>query len=364
MRKRNSLLLTLPALALLWVTSACPAFSQNSPIYAWTNFVGRPGGGPGYADGTGSAAQFRMPNGVAVDGAGNVFVADYDNCTIRKVTPAGVVTTLAGIAGTSGTNDGTDSAARFCGPQGVAVDNMGNLFVADSGNCTIRKVTPAGVVTTLAGSAGNPGSADGTGVAARFLWPGGVAVDRAGNVFVADGYNTIRKVTLAGVVTTLAGLASDSCGSADGTGSAARFCSPCGVAVDSAGNVFVADSGNNTIRKVTPAGVVTTLAGSAGDYGYGSADGTGSAARFYYPCGVVVDDAGNLFVADTQNNAIRKVTPEGVVTTLAGSAASRRWLRPVHSRLPSQNNWRGTSIHAQLATSHCPTVTRPRCCCR
>ena len=239
-----------------------------------------------------------------------------------------------------GNADGTGSAARFIEPYGVAVDSAGNVFVTDSANFTIRKVTPAGVVTTLAGSAGSSGSADGTGSAARFggipgygEGPNGVAVDNAGNVFVADGgNNTIRKVTPAGVVTTLAGLAGSS-GSADATGSAARFNAPSGVAVDSAGNVFVADAGNGTIQEVTPAGVVTTLAGRAGYAG--TDDGTGSAARFgwyhntvhgYYiagPTGVAVDGAGNVFVVDTDNCTIRKVTPAGVVTTLTGSARNQ-----------------------------------------
>jgi sugar lactone lactonase YvrE len=196
-----------------------------------------------------------------VDGAGNAYVADTENHTIRKVTPGGTVTTLAGLGGSSGSADGTGSAARFYWPYGVAVDSAGNVYVADTWNYTIRKVTPGGVVTTLAGLAGTGGSTDGTGSAARFNYPSGVAVDSAGTVYVADrGNHTIRKVTPGGAVTTLAGLA-DSYGSADGTGSAARFDSPRGVAVDSAGNVYVADYYNNTIRKVTPGGVVTTLAG-------------------------------------------------------------------------------------------------------
>ncbi len=274
----------------------------------------------GTNDGTGNAARFFWPSGLAVDTAGNIYVADYLNDTIRKVTPAGLVTTLAGLAGTSGTNDGTGSAARFTNPVGVAVDTNGNVYVADSNNCTIRKMTPAGVVTTLAGRAGVAGSADGTNSAAGFYCPNGVAVDTAGNVYVADTYNyTIRKVTPAGVVTTLAGLAGSG-GSADGTGSAARFGGPYGVAADSPGNVYVADSGNDTIRKVTPAGVVTTLAGLAGRSG--SADGTGSAARFNTPTGVAVDSAGNVYVADAYNYTVRKVTPAGVVTTLAGLAGS------------------------------------------
>jgi hypothetical protein len=285
-------------------------------------------GNSGSADGTGSAARFYYPGGVAVDTNGNLYVADWGNHTIRKVMPVAtnwVVTTLAGLAGSSGANDGTGSAAQFYSPQGVAVDSAGNVYAADSGNNTIRKVTPAGVVTTLAGSAGNSGSADGTNSAAQFNYPLDVAVDSAGNVYVADsGNSTIRKVTPAGVVTTLAGSAGN-WDYADGTGTNALFNGPEGVAVDSAGNVYVADVYNNAVRKVTPAGVVTTLAGSpqfdpAGTLLFGSADGTGSAAQFYYPEGVALDKAGNVYVADCNNCTIRKVTPAGVVTTLAGSA--------------------------------------------
>jgi hypothetical protein len=284
-------------------------------------------GSSGSADGTGAVARFDWPHGVAVDGAGNVFVADTYNNTIRKITPSGVVTTLAGSAAANrGSADGTGAAARFYWPWGVAVDGAGNVFVADVGNeivggdDTIRKITPAGVVTTLAGTVDAYGSSDGTGAAARFYEPQGVAVDVAGNVFVADhGNNTIRKITPSGVVTTFAGTAGSS-GSADGTGAAARFNGPQGVAVDVAGNVFVADSGNHTIRKVAPSGVVTTLAGSA-EADPGSADGTGAAARFNSPAGVAVDGSGNVFVADSGNNAIRKISISGVVTTIVGVAA-------------------------------------------
>ena len=275
-------------------------------------------GSPGSTNATGSAARFSNPYGVSVDTAGNVFVADYGNHTIRKVTSAGVVTTLAGTAGSFGSTDATGSAARFNYPRGVAVDSAGNVFVADHYNDSIRKVTSAGVVTTLAGTAGFAGSTDATGSAARFYRPSGVAVDTAGNVFVADTQNhTIRKVTSAGVVTTLAGTAG-SLGSTDGTGSAARFDNPYGVSVDTSGNVFVADAFNHNIRKVTSAGVVTTLAGGSGISG--STDATGSAARFNYPFGVSVNTSGNIFVADRNNHTIRKVTSAGVVTTEAGLA--------------------------------------------
>jgi len=272
-------------------------------------------GRSGSADGTGSAARFAGPRGVVVDAAGTIYVADSGNHTIRTITPAGVVGTLAGLVGTVGSADGTGSAARFGNPYGVAIDVAGSVYVADQNNHTIRKVTPAGVVSTLAGLAGTSGSADGTASVARFVFPTGVAVDAAGNVYVADaGNETIRKITPAGAVSTLAGLAGSS-GSTDGTGAAARFKNPNSVAVDAAGNVFVGDKQNYTIRRITPAGVVSTLAGLAGIFG--SADGTGSAARFLNPSGVAVDAGGNVYVADAGNSKIRKITPAGVVTTFA-----------------------------------------------
>ena len=288
-----------------------------SPAGVVTTLAGS-AGSAGSTDGTGAAARFNLPIGLAVDGAGNVLVADYLNQTIRKISPLGEVTTLAGTAGSAGSADGTGAAARFSNPVGLAVDAAGHVLVADYGNHTIRKISPLGVVTTLAGTAASLGSADGTGAAARFNYPRGLAVDAAGNVLVADtGNHTIRKISPAGVVTTLAGTAT-SLGSTDGTGAAARFSSPAGLAVDAAGYVFVADTSNHTIRKISPAGVVTTLAGTAGMSG--STDGTGAAARFSNPVGLAVDGAGNVLVADYKNHTIRKISPAGVVTTLAGKA--------------------------------------------
>jgi len=298
---------------------ALPPVISTHTAYAFTNLAGLPGVS-GSADGTGSAARFNWPDSVAVDGAGNVYVADENNSTVRKVTPGGMVTTLAGLAGGPGSADGTESAARFNRPLGVAVDSAGNVYVADCANDTIRKVTPAGGVTTLAGLAGAQGSADGTGSAARFYSPGGVAVDSTGNVYVADSYNhAIRKITPAGGVTTLAGLAGIA-GFADGLGSAARFYVPASVAVDPAGNVYVADQFNQSIRKISPAGLVATLAGQVENAG--SADGVGRAAQFYYPRGVAVDSAGNVYVGDEYNHTIRQITPTGLVTTLAGLAGN------------------------------------------
>ncbi len=288
--------------------SPTPSIAPISPASVQVTTLA--GSTPGSADGTGAAAQFKYPFGVAVDAAGNVYVGDHSNHRIRKVSPTGVVTTLAGSGG-AGNADGTGTAARFNLPVGLAVDAAGNVYVADHGYERIRKVSPTGVVTTLAGS--TPGYADGTGAAAQFDNLFGVAVDAAGNVYVADhGNNRIRKVSPTGVVTTLAG---STLGYADGTGAAAKFEGPHGVAVDAAGNVYVADRDNNRIRKVSPTGVVTTLAGSTQGY----ADGTGAAAQFSSPTGVAVDAAGNVYVADRKNDRIRKVSPTGVVTTLAGS---------------------------------------------
>ena len=216
-----------------------------------------------------------------MDGAGNVYVADTDNDTIRKITPAGVVTTLAGTAGQGGSTDGTGSAALFDDPTGVAVDGAGNVYVADTGNDTIRKITPAGVVTTLAGTAGQSGSADGTGSAARFnarlawRWTA-----RAMSTWRTTDNDTIREITPAGVVTTLAGTAGQT---AAPTAPAARPGSsqPRGVAVDGAGNVYVADTDNDTIRE--------NHAGRGGDHAggdgraSGSADGTGSRGPVQHP---------------------------------------------------------------------------------
>ncbi len=288
--------------------------------YTFITLAGPPEAGAGWYDGAAAAARFYGPSGVATDGSGNVYVADSENHTIRKITPDGVVTTLAGLAGSPGSADGTGSAARFDGPAGVAVDAVGNVFVTDTQNYTIRKITSAGVVTTLAGLAGSAGSTNGIGNAARFNYPFGIALDLNGNLYIADSSNyTIRKLTPAGVVSTVAGLAGTA-GSADGTGAAARFNYPEGVAVDVSGNVYVADTDNHTIRKITPGGAVTKLAGATGVSG--SSNGIAGAAGFYDPCGVAVDTNGNVFVADTYNNTIRQITSAGMVTTLAGSAGA------------------------------------------
>ncbi|HTZ21531.1 MAG TPA: hypothetical protein VMC06_11680, partial [Opitutaceae bacterium] len=274
------------------------------------------GGSPGNTDGHGTAARFNQPSGIAADAWGNLYVADFYNNTIRKVNPTGDVTTLAGLAGSSGSADGFGSTARFYGPCGITADASGNLFVTDFYNNTIRKVSSVGVVTTVAGLAGSQGSTDGFGSTAQFYMPNGIANDSAGNLYVTDmGNSTVRKITPVGVVTTVAGLAG-SRGSADGFGSAALFNNPIGISVDVVGNLYVADSGNCTIREITPAGMVTTFAGFAGSSG--NADGTGNTVRFTAPSGIASDVAGDLYVID--ENSVREVSTTGVVTTVAGQA--------------------------------------------
>ncbi|MGB9687146.1 MAG: NHL repeat-containing protein [Rectinema subterraneum] len=269
-------------------------------------------GSAGATDGIGAAASFSSPLGAAVDGQGNVYVADTGNHKIRKVSSSGVVSTGAGT-GYSGTTDSTALSSQFNFPNDLALDASGNIYVADTANNKIRKITPQGMVSTLAGS-GSAGSTDGTGTSASFNAPSGVAVDALGNIYVADtGNNKIRKVTPAGVVTTIAGL--NSGGFADGSVSTALFSQPSDIAIDESETLFIADTGNNRIRKIS-GGQVSTVAGSGEA---GSADGFALQAAFNYPTGIAVDAQGYLYVADSDGNKIRKITPAGRVITLAGS---------------------------------------------
>jgi len=291
----------------------------NPPVLKMTVVAGQVGVA-GYADGAGALAQFRLPNNLTLDHLGNVYVADTANNVIRKIAPDGTVSTLAGLAGTHGDADGKGTKARFWAPFGIAVDGSGNVYVADTANNVIRKITPEGLVSTLAGEAGHPGKADGTGSSARFRNPWDVAVDSAGNVVVADMSNdTIRRITPSGQTTTIAGDAGMS-GSVDGFANNARFNDPFAVAVDRAGNIYVSDSADDTIRKINPEGTVITLAGLVGYAG--TNDGNADVARFWNPQGLAVDAAGNVYVADTGNNAVRKITPTGVVSTLPTSAGA------------------------------------------
>jgi sugar lactone lactonase YvrE len=330
-----------------------------TPAGVVSTLAGEPGI-QGDADGTGSAARFHWLSSIVVDASGTLYVGDSNRHTIRRVTPAGVVTTLAGEAGTGGVVDGAGSAARLAGPRSLAVtaagdlvvsethnirtvtaagvvaslagpgdwhhgvvfpshivvDGTGHAYVADSGQHTILRVTPTGESSVFAGSSSEHGSA--IGFDARFNSPTGIAMDSSGYLYVADNHNhVISRISPQGEVFYFAGLAGNP-GGTDAMGVNARFRFPNGLAVDSSGNVYVADTGNHTIRRIAPDHTVTTIAGMAGVSG--SADGTGSAARFNLPRAVALDSQGNLFVADSENFTIRRITPAGVVTTFAGMA--------------------------------------------
>ncbi len=333
------------------------------PGYTFTTLAGL-AGTPGSTDGMGRAARFTEPCGVAVDPAGNLYVTEYANHTVRKVTADGKVATLAGLAGTAGTNNGPGTVARFRDPEGIARDRSGNLYVADNFNHTIRKMTPDATgtnwwVSTLAGRPGVRGLADGRGSAALFQQPSGLAMDAMTNLYVADwGNGAIRKVTPEGVVATVApfyggpdGIAVDATGTfyvdrefasdcafpsdyagvyrvtPDGNRTlwASLGCAsssgnkPYGGALDRSGNFYFAGLDNDTVRMITPDGSVHILAGVSGSPG--AADGAGNTARFYsYRSGIAIDSTGNLYVADNLNHTIRKGVPF-VVQTLPQSQA-------------------------------------------
>ena len=256
------------------------------------------------SDGLGSYAGFNGPDGVAVDSSGAIYVSDTGDQTVRKITPQGAVTTLAGKSAAAGSADGPGASARFSNPKGLAVDSSFNVFVADGANCTIRKVTQAGVVSTFAGSVGNCASTDGTGVGAQFNSPLSMAIDSSNNLYVGDySSGSIRLITPAGVTTTIA----------SGIGA------PSGIVVDSSSNVFVTSAFNHTVVKIAfPSRTVTTFAGSSNGY----VDATGVSAKFYYPRGLGIDSLNNIYLVDSSNNMIRQITPGGVVTTLAGNITS------------------------------------------
>jgi PKD repeat protein len=283
-------------------------------------------GTPGFSGDTGqaTAAQLLSPRDVAVDGAGNVYIADSLNNRVRKVSPAGVITTLAGTGtpGFSG-DTGQATAAQLNLPNGVAVDLAGNVYIADQNNHRVRKVDPAGVITTFAGT-GVLGFSGDTGQAslAQLNNPRDVAADGAGNVYIADTNNgRVRKVSPAGVITTFAGTGVAGFSGDTGQATAAQLNGAFGVAVDSAGNVYIADRSNQRVRKVDPAGVITTLAGT-GAPGFSGDTGQASLARLNLPFGVAADAAGTVYIADTGNHRIRKVSGVAPIAAFSANPAS------------------------------------------
>ncbi len=303
-----------PLFAAIFVAAVSPPLRAQS--YTWTLLAGQPPL-PGSTDGAAGAARFYNPNSLVADPAGNLYVTDTFNHTVRRIAADGTVSTLAGTPRTSGRTDGTGAAARFYSPNGIAIDAAGSLYVADRSNHAIRRITPGGVVTTFAGLAGTSGTADGPAVEARFNLPAAVGFDAEGRLWVADeGNHAIRRVSADGTVATIAGLPGTP-GTLDGLGDTARFRFPSGILAIGGGEVLVADSGNHTIRRLSRDGAVTTIAGSPGVRG--TASGTGAAARFSYPTGLTADASGNVYIADASNDCIRRLTPAGAVSTFAGS---------------------------------------------
>ena len=286
----------------------------------------------GFVDGPAASAEFDNTYAVATDSSNNVYVANDNSDVIQKISPAGIVTTFAGT-GSAGFINGSATSAEFNHPVGIAVDSSGNVYVADQYNMAIRKIA-GGMVTTLAGS-GAAGYADGPGATARFYYPQSVAVDSAGNVYVCDEYNKrIREVSPSGVVSTLAGNGTQ--GDVDGPVASAEFNGLAALIVDTSGNVYVSD--NDSVRKISPSGIVSTIAGN-GTAGY--VDGTGSAAQFNSPYGLAFDSIGNLYIDDAGNERVRKMTPAGVVTTFAGKRYERYTQWPgAGSRIPNSHRAR------------------------
>jgi sugar lactone lactonase YvrE len=313
--------LTRIGLAFLFVAQvSLNGFAQSGIIatVAGNGSIGYSGDG-----GPATSAQFRFPGGLALDAAGNLFIADINNHCIRKVTPGGVISTVAGNgkAGYSG-DGGPATSAQLSNPSGIVVDSTNNLFIADYNNHRVRKVTSGGLISTVAGNGIQGYSGDGgPATSAQLSGPHKLALDAAGNLFIADlGNQCIRKVTSDGVISTVAGNKAQGQGYSgdDGPATSAQLNFPVGVALDATGNLFIADSGNNRIRKVTPGGIISTVAGN-GNAGYSGDGGPPTSALLSGSKGVALDVTGNLFIADSGNNRIRKVTPGGIISTVAGN---------------------------------------------
>lgn len=296
--------------------------------YTVSTYAGN--GTVGSTDGNISIAKFSSPNSICRDKSGNIYISDGGNNRIRKITPNGTVSTYAG-SGSNGFLDGPKATAQFSGSFGLCMDDSGNIYVADFTNQRIRKITAlTGMVSTVAGT-GVAGYNDGAASVAQFNYPRGICVDKQRNIYVGDSWNhRIRKIDASGNVTTFAGGGSvmgvQTIGSwVDGNDVNARFATPCGLAIDKFGNIYVADAYNHRIRKINPAGVVTTVCGSGTTPGSGTggyADGSATTARFNVPTEVFSDSLGNLLIGDTFGNKVRKADLAGTVSTVAGTGTA------------------------------------------
>ena len=306
-------------LLLLTSTFFCSAQTGNINTIAGNGTSGYGGDGS-----VATAARLQHPSGVAFDYSGNIYIADDSNHCVRKINSAGIITTIAGTG--TGSYSGDGSAATLAGlhsPTGIATDRSGNLYIADRLNNRVRKVTPGGTITTFAGTGSAGYGGDGSAATAALLnGPTGVVVDDAGNIYIADnGNNRVRKVTTAGVISTFAGTGVAGYTGDFGVATGARFNQPAGVATDASGNIYIADGGNNCVRKVNNSGIVVTIAGN-GSAGFSGDGGAATAAQLQAITGVGVDGIGDVYVADAGNNRIRKIDTTGVITTLAGTGTA------------------------------------------
>jgi hypothetical protein len=304
------------AVAVVVATSASGASSGGTI----TTIAGN--GVPGYSGDGGPAisAQLRSTSGVAADGQGNVYIADYDNYRVRKVSPAGTITTFAGTgAGGFSGDGGPATSARLNAPIAVAVDRQGNVYIADFNNARVRMVNPAGTITTFAGTGIPSFSGDGgPATSARLYAPHGVAVDGQGNVYIADSYNQrVRKVNAAGTITTFAGTGKPGTSGDGGAATSATMTYPREVAADGQGNVYILDA-SNRVRKVSPGGTISTFAGGGSSFGDG---GPATSAQLRSTYGVAADAQENVYIADFYDHRVRKVSPGGTISTLAGTGA-------------------------------------------
>ncbi|MBD1259359.1 IPT/TIG domain-containing protein [Maribacter polysiphoniae] len=291
-----------------------PVFNYIVSEIEVSTFAGS--GSIGFSDGLGTAAQFRSPIAIAIDDLSNIYVADRDNYVLRKITPVGEVSTLAGVGRQFGDIDGTGAEARFNAVNAIAFTKSGDMLVCDANNHKIKKVTTGGVVTTFAGTGIN-GSSNGPALSATFKGISGIAIDSKGNAYIVErNAHAIRKISTSGEVSLYAGDSQP--GTTNGNGTAARFNFPQGIAVDAADNLYVTDGGTHLIRKITPNADVSTIAGSI----KGFTDGQSTTAQFNFPTGIVVDKQGDIYIVDKNNHSIRKLSSDGNVTTIAGDGTT------------------------------------------
>ena len=286
-----------------------------------TTIAGNATGGYTGDGGAATVAELNQPQGVTIDGSGNVYIADIGNNVIRKVNTSGIINTIAGngTAGYSG-DGGPATAAELSSPECIALDGSGNMYIADFENNVIRKVNTAGIISTIAGNGSTGYSGDGgPATAAELSQPGFVTIDGSGNMLIADVNNdVIRKVNTSGIISTVAGMVPGGYSGDGGPATAAQLNGPTNIAVDSNGNMYITDLGNHVIRKVTASGIISTIAGN-GTQGYSGDGGPATSATLYYPWGIAVDGSGNVYFSDDHNYRVRKVNTSGIISTVAGN---------------------------------------------